>query len=52
VGDELIEEIHEFAANLVVLLAALHVAGVLFETSRSGPGLLRAMTFGRDRPRT
>lgn len=45
--DEAIEELHEVAANLLFLLAALHVAGVVFETRRGGPGLVRAMITGR-----
>lgn len=39
-------EVHEAAANLLFLLAGLHVAGVLFETARSGRGTLRRMTVG------
>lgn len=46
-GDETLEEVHEIAANLLFLLAALHVAGVAFETRRSGSGLVRAMITGR-----
>lgn len=46
-GEEILEEIHEVFANLLLLLAALHVAGVVFETRRSGPGLIRAMIKGR-----
>ncbi len=45
-GGEMIEEIHEAAANLLFLLAALHVAGVAFETRRSGPQVVRAMVGG------
>lgn len=49
-GEEVIEEVHELAANLLFLLAALHVAGVAFETSRGERGLVRAMITGRRRP--
>lgn len=45
-GGEMIEEIHEAAANLLFLLAALHLAGVAFETRRSGPQVVRAMVGG------
>jgi cytochrome b len=47
-GDEWLEEVHEVAANLLFLLAALHVAGVVFETRRSGRQVLQRMTAGRD----
>lgn len=47
VGGEMIEETHEIAANLLFVLAALHVAGVAFETRRSGPGVLKAMVGGQ-----
>lgn len=50
-GEEMLEEIHEAAANLLFVLAGLHIAGVVFETSRSGPGVVRAMLPGRRRPR-
>lgn len=49
-GEEMLEEIHEVAANLLFLLAGLHVAGVAFETSRGERGLVRAMITGRRRP--
>lgn len=48
--EEMIEEVHEVAANMLFLLAALHVAGVAFETSRGERGLVRAMITGRRRP--
>lgn len=47
-GEEWLEEVHEVAANLLFLLAALHVAGVVFETRRSGRQVLQRMTAGRD----
>jgi cytochrome b len=46
-GESVFEEVHEVAANLLFLLAALHIAGVVFETRRSGGGLVRAMVTGR-----
>ena len=48
--DDMLEEVHEIAANMLFLLAALHVAGVAFETARGEHGLVRAMITGR-RPR-
>lgn len=36
-------EIHETAANLLYLLILLHLAGVIFETRRSGQQVLMAM---------
>jgi cytochrome b len=46
-GEEWMEEVHEAAANLLFLLAALHVAGVLFETRRSGRHVITRMTGGQ-----
>lgn len=45
-GEELWEDVHEAAANLLFLLAALHVAGVVFETRRMGRQVVRAMIGG------
>lgn len=42
-------EIHEVAVNLLYLLIALHLAGVIFETRRSGPQIARAMIPGGNR---
>ncbi len=39
-----LEEIHETAANLLYLLILLHLAGVIFETRRSGKKVLVAMS--------
>ena len=50
-GDEVIGEIHEVAANLLFILAGLHLLGVAFETRRSGHGILTAMLPGRREPR-
>lgn len=41
--EEFIEETHEIAANLLLILAALHVAGVAVESRLSGRNLVRAM---------
>lgn len=49
-GEEMIEEIHELAANLLFALAFLHLAGVAFETWRSGPGVVSAMVGRARRP--
>lgn len=40
-------EIHELAANLLYVLIALHLAGVVFETRRSGRQVVTAMLPGR-----
>ncbi len=39
-------EVHELAVNLLYVLIALHLAGVVFETRRSGPQIVRAMVPG------
>lgn len=36
-------EAHEIAVNLLYVLIALHLAGVIFETRRSGPQIVGAM---------
>ncbi len=46
-GDEALEEVHEAAANLLFLLAALHVAGVAIESRLSRRNLVRPMLTGR-----
>lgn len=48
-GDELFEEVHEIAVNLLYLLIALHIAGVIFETRRSGHEIVGAMIPGGNR---
>jgi cytochrome b len=42
------EEVHEVAVNLLYALILLHIAGVAFETRRSGRQILLAM-LGRRR---
>ncbi len=44
--EELAEEIHETAANLLYILILLHLAGVVFETRRSGRKVVLAMVPG------
>lgn len=51
-GGEWMEEIHEIAVNLLYVLIALHIAGVLFETRRSGKAVVGAMIPGGNRPVT
>ena len=41
------EELHEIAVNLLYLLIVLHLAGVVFETRRSGRQVVLAMLPGR-----
>ncbi|ASM73762.1 MULTISPECIES: cytochrome b/b6 domain-containing protein [Roseobacteraceae] len=48
-GLEWVEEVHELAFNWLMLSVALHVAGVVFDTWRSGVNLVRAMITGRKR---
>ena len=43
---EIFEEVHEVAVNLLYLLIALHIAGVAFETMRSGKRTITAMLPG------
>lgn len=45
--DDGLEEVHETAVNLLYVLVALHLAGVVFETRRSGREILLAMLPGR-----
>lgn len=41
--EEVMEELHEVAVNLLYLLILLHIAGVVFETRRSGRQVILAM---------
>lgn len=45
-GEELLEEVHEAAVNLLYLLILLHIGGVAFETARSGRRVVTAMLPG------
>jgi cytochrome b len=46
-GEELLEDVHEAAANVLIVLALLHVAGVAVVARGGNRGLLRAMLRGR-----
>jgi cytochrome b len=48
-GSHLMEEIHESFANGILLLAAVHVLGVLYGSLRHGENLIRAMVTGLKR---
>jgi len=45
--NEFLEELHEISANLLLLLAALHIAGVALESRLSGRNLLKPMISGK-----
>jgi cytochrome b len=45
-SEEWLEEVHEGAVNLLYLLIALHLAGVLFESMRSRGRVVQAMLPG------
>ena len=45
-SEEAFEELHEGAVNLLYLLIFLHIAGVIFESTRSGRRTLTAMLPG------
>ena len=42
-GESVAKEVHEVAVNLLYVLIALHLLGVMFEAHRSGFGIVRAM---------
>jgi cytochrome b len=48
-GIDWVEEAHELIFNWLILSVALHVAGVAFDSWRSGVNLVRAMVIGRKR---
>ncbi len=49
-GVEWVEETHETLANLLMVLAILHVAAALYESRRHHENLAWAMVTGRKRP--
>ena len=49
---EALEEVHEFAANLMVLLVAVHIIGVVVESRLHRENLVAAMFSGRKRAGT
>ncbi len=48
-GIDWVEDAHELAFNWLLLSVALHVAGVAFDSWRSGVSLVRSMINGRKR---
>ena len=48
---EFAEEMHELAANLLLILALLHVAGVVVESRALRRNLVRPMLFGSGKPK-
>lgn len=49
-GDEMIEDIHGVLANGILVLAGLHVAGVVLSSIRHKENLVRSMVTGLKRP--
>ena len=49
-GHRALEHWHEGLANVLLAAAAVHVAGVAWESLRHGENLVRAMVTGRKRP--
>lgn len=46
-GEEMLEDVHEFFANLMLLLVLVHVAGVIVESLIHRESLVKAMITGR-----
>lgn len=51
-GEEWVEEVHETAANLILVMAAFHVLAALVESWHHRENLIRAMITGRKRAAT
>lgn len=51
-GDETVENAHEFLAWMLLALAAMHVAGVVFTSRRQRENLVLAMLTGKKAPPT
>jgi cytochrome b len=47
---EMLEEVHEFFANMMVLLVVVHIIGVIVESRLHHENLVKAMFNGRKRP--
>ena len=48
-AEEMLEEVHEFFANLMVLLVVVHIIGVIVESRLHHENLVKAMWNGRKR---
>ncbi len=48
-GDEVMEDLHEFLANGLIVLIGLHIGGVVLASIRHHENLVRAMWNGQKR---